>query len=155
MLAVGWAELWKQRFGPIMSYFWCPFFHFFGVKIFFTFFWKHYSVRTEKLRDTFFIKKNSIFFDPEKVKKNPTWAKNLSLSTKTLRSVLCLLLLWSHHIQDSTNPWIRVQALFLLLDLIISQFINHVTCYKFKCSHSLKYSFQSECYNFNQRSHGL
>ena len=50
---------------------------------------------------------------------------------------------------------------FHLLDLIISWVINHVTCNKFKCSHCLKYSLQSECCNFNQweesnnRAHGL
>ena len=31
-----------------------------------------------------------------------------------------------------------------LYNLSISQVINHVTCYKFKCSHWLKYSLQSE-----------
>ena len=37
-----------------------------------------------------------------------------------------------------------------LYDLSISQIINHVTCYKLKCSHWLKYSLQSECCNFSQ-----
>ena len=41
-------------------------------------------------------------------------------------------------------------GLFRLYDLSISQVINHLTCYKFECSHWLKYSLQSECCNFNQ-----
>ena len=41
-------------------------------------------------------------------------------------------------------------GLFRLYNLIISQVINHVTCYRFKCSHWLKYSLQSECCNFSQ-----
>ena len=53
--------------GPFMSKFWDPFFHFFGVKIFFVVVWKHYSVRTETCIYTFFMKKKQ--FDPEKVKK--------------------------------------------------------------------------------------
>ena len=49
-----------------MSNFWGLFFHFLRVKKNLKFFWKHYSVRTEKVHNTFFVN----FFDPEKVKKN-------------------------------------------------------------------------------------
>ena len=49
----------------------------------------------------------NFFLTPKKWKKKVFRAKNLK-STKTLWSVLCLLLLWSHHIHGSTNPWIHL-----------------------------------------------
>ena len=53
-----------------MSNFWGQFFHFLGVKkIYFLFFWKHYSVCTEKLHNILFIKKKKKN-DPENIK-NP------------------------------------------------------------------------------------
>ena len=121
-----WLDCEIKGSGPILSIFWGLFFHFFGVKK---------NIIGSALKSCiipFLIFFYIIFFWPRKSEKKPTRAKNLSLSTKTLWSVLCLLLLWSHHIHGSTNPWIHLQALFLLLDLIISQVINHVTCYKFK-----------------------
>ena len=47
----------EKNVGPIMSNFWVRFFHVFGVTFFFLIFWKHYSVCTKKLHNTFFIKK--------------------------------------------------------------------------------------------------
>ena len=65
-----WAN-YEQLLRPVFSLFR-------GQKKNFNFFWKHYSVRTEKLHNTFGTKKNlKKFFDPEKVKKKPfSRAKN-------------------------------------------------------------------------------
>ena len=57
---------WKKIKGPIISNFWG---HFFTFSFFFffllIFFWKHYSVGTEKLHNTFFYRKNlKKYFDP-------------------------------------------------------------------------------------------
>ena len=73
LLAVAWAGLWNKMFGPIMSNFWGRFFQLFVGKKKKNFFWKHCSVRTEKLHrkkvkffifffgKNFFFQKNQFF----------------------------------------------------------------------------------------------
>ena len=87
----------KKRFWPIMSDFWGPFFHSrikFAQKIDSKYFWKYCRVcienlhrikvnKSEKKIGKHFYGKNPVFFR----------AKNLSVNTKTLWSVLSLLLL--------------------------------------------------------------
>ena len=64
-----------------------------GAKKNFKFFWKHYSVRTEKLHNTLFIKKIWIFFDPENMKKHTFFrAKNLSVNTWRSGLDICSLI---------------------------------------------------------------
>ena len=67
--AVIWAGLWNKRvwadYEQLLRAF---FFHVLGVKTFF--FWKHYSVRTEKLHNNLFLKKIFEFFLSPKTWKN-------------------------------------------------------------------------------------
>ena len=61
--------------GPIMSNFWGPFFHFFGVKIFFKFFFENTIVSALKSCIINLKKKVEffwIFFAPENMKKSPS-----------------------------------------------------------------------------------
>ena len=92
---LGYCE--KKSLGPIMSIFWGPrrslCFH--VQKINLMFYWKYCSVRTEKLNiiKVKKVKKNwEVFFMGEKL--GFFRAKNFNVSTKTIWSVLCWLLLW-------------------------------------------------------------
>ena len=84
---LGWTV--KNRFGLIMSNFWGPFFKVFMGK---NFFFKDCRLGTEKLHRIKVNKKNWKYFLWAKT--SFFMAKVLSVSTKTLWSVLCLLLLW-------------------------------------------------------------
>ena len=66
---LGWT-VGKKGLGQLWATFEACFFTFSGSKKNLKFFWKHYSVRTEKLHNTSFTKKKFFsYFEPEKVKK--------------------------------------------------------------------------------------
>ena len=75
--AVAWARLWEKR--PIMSNFWGPFFHFFGIKKNFENFFE--NTIASALKSCIIIFKFS-FWGSEKVKKQVFFrAKNATVST--------------------------------------------------------------------------
>ena len=91
--AMGWAGLWKKKVWADYEQLLRPVFM---GKLLFILFWKYCRVHTEKLHKIKVYKSQkllgSIFYSG---KTSFFKAKNLSVSTKTLWSVLCLLLLWS------------------------------------------------------------
>ena len=107
--AVVWAGLWNKRVLADYEQLLRPFFSLFrGQKIKKKFFWKLYSVRTEKLHNNF-IKKIWIFFffESEKGKKTvffraKIWVefecKYIKVGTRHLFSYLCQKLWWKEEI---------------------------------------------------------
>ena len=101
LLAVAWAGLWNKMFGPIMSNFWGRFFQLFVGKKKKKIFWKHCSVRTEKLHrkkvkkififfgKNFFFQKNQFFLGLK------IWVYILRPSDQTSVSFYCVCILWS------------------------------------------------------------
>ena len=102
--AVGWAGLWKKGLGQLWASFEAHFLSFHGQKINFTFVLKYCRVRTEKLYrmkvNRSRKKMESIFY---RGKTSFFRTKNLSVSTKTLWSVLCLLVLWFNNLEKEMN----------------------------------------------------
>ena len=101
LLAVAWAGLWEKRFGPIMSNFWGRFFQLFVVKKkILKIFWKHCSVRTEKLHRKK-VKKNIIFLEEFFFSEKPVFfrakiwvefeCKYMKVGTRHLFSYLCFI----------------------------------------------------------------
>ena len=75
---LGWG---KKGSRLIMSSFWGPVFHFFGVKKIKKNFWKHHSIRTEKLHWKK-VKQNVFFWEEFFFQKNHFFmAKNATVST--------------------------------------------------------------------------
>ena len=91
--AVVWAGLWNKRVWADYEQLLRPVFSLFWGQFFFKFHWKHYSIRTEKLHNTFFI--NNIFefvLTPKKWKKKFFRAKNLSVNTRRSGPGICSLI---------------------------------------------------------------
>ena len=82
-----WAGLWNKRVWADYEHLLRPIFSFFGG---WDFFWKHYSICSEKLQFFFY----KIFLTPEKVKKTPRFfrAKNLSVNTRRSEPDICSLI---------------------------------------------------------------
>ena len=97
--AVAWAGLWEKRVWVNYEQLLRPVFsHFRGQKKNLKIVWKHYSVRTEKLHNTFFTIFLFLFFNPKKWKKNnffraKIWVefecKHMKVGNRLLLAILC------------------------------------------------------------------
>ena len=111
----------KKVWGRLWATFEARFFMFSWAKKILIFFWKNFSVCTEKLHrirvknvrkhfGMYFYRGKTSFFR----------AKNFNLSTKTLWSVLCWLLLWAPNTHDRLyNFRVSPKGYFVLIRFVI------------------------------------